>query len=113
MKNKKIFRLIRIFFYAIAFFYLLFSEVKEEYSFIICPSKSLFDFDCYLCGMTRAFISMFKLRFIEAISFNPLVLIFYPSLCLIAIQDAYISVTNYLFKKEKTSFLEFLMDKVC
>ena len=112
MKNQKIFRLLRIVFYILAFFYLLFSEVKEEYTFIFCPSKSLFDIDCYLCGMTRAFILSFHFNFIDAFRLNPLVIIFYPMLILLAIQDTFIIVKDKILKKENTSFLEYLINKI-
>ena len=83
MKNKKLFRILRIVFYALCFFYLLLKEPNGESSFIICPTRGLFDFDCYLCGMTRAFILSFHFEFSEAIKYNPLVIIFYPSLVLL------------------------------
>lgn len=114
MKNKKtVIRIIRIIFYALAVLYLLISQVKSEYSFIICPTKRLFNVDCYLCGMTRAFISMFHLNFKQAIEFNPLVVVFYPLFVLIAIQDAFISVKDIIFKKDSKSFLEFIGERFC
>lgn len=112
MKNKELFRIFRVIFYILAFLYLLFSEVKEEYSFIICPSKSLFDVDCYLCGMTRAFISIFHFNFLKAIELNPLVIVFYPLLVLLAIQDTFVIIKNKILKKDEDSYLEFLIRKV-
>lgn len=105
-------RLIRVVFYLLAFFYLLFSEVKEEYSFIFCPFKSLLDLDCYLCGMTRAFISMFHFNFDEALNLNPLVIIIYPALIFIAIQDTFIILKDYILKKESNTFIEYLINLI-
>ena len=112
MKNKKLFRISRIIFDILAFFYLLFSEVKEEYSFIFCPLNRVFSLDCYLCGMTRAFILSFHFKFSEAIKYNPLVIIFYPSLILLAIQDTFITLKCLIKKEENSSFLEFLINKI-
>ena len=78
MKNKKLFRILRIVFYALCFFYLLLKEPNGESSFIICPTRGMFDIDCYLCGMTRAFICAFHCLFLDAINYNPLVIVIYP-----------------------------------
>lgn len=113
MKNRRNFRILRFCFYVLAFIYLLISEVKEDYSLVICPSKGLFDIDCYLCGMTRAFISMFHLKINEAISLNPIVIALYPLFVFTAIQDTFIFIKDLLLKKESNSFLEFLINKIC
>jgi len=112
VKTRKILRIFRICLYIIAFIYLLIKEPNANYSFIICPSKSMFNFDCYLCGMTRAFIAMFHLKFMDAINYNPLIVIFYPLLILLAIQDAFIILKDFIMKKETNSFIEFLVRKV-
>lgn len=111
-KIKKIFRIFRIILYFIAFLYLLVKEPNGEYTFIICPSKSLFNVDCYLCGMTRAFISMFHFKFINALNYNPLVIVIYPLLILLAIQDTFVILKNLINKKESLSFLEFIFKKI-
>ena len=112
MKRKTIFRILRIFFYILSFIYLLVSSVKEEYSFIICPLKGLFNYDCYLCGMTRAFISIFHLNLTMAIEYNLLVIVFYPLLVFLAIQDIYTIIKEAIIKKEKDSFIEYLVSKL-
>lgn len=100
--------MIRITLYILAFVYLLISEVKDEYSFIFCPSKKIFNFDCYLCGMTRAFISMFHLNIKTAILYNPLVIILYPMFVFISIQDTITIIKNYIKKENNLSFIEFI-----
>lgn len=112
MKRKIIFRFLRIFFYILSFIYLLISSVKEEYSFIFCPLKGLFNYDCYLCGMTRAFISIFHLNFIKALEYNLLVIVFYPLLVFLALQDTYVIIKELITKKEKDSFVEYLVSKL-
>ena len=89
MKNKNTFRFIRIVFYFICFIYLLIKEPNGESLFVICPFRNLFDLDCYLCGMTRAFILIFHFNIIESIRYNPLVVIYYPLLVLLSIQDTF------------------------
>ena len=42
---------------------------------IPCPIKALTHFECPGCGITRMFISMFKLDFYQAFRYNPLVFI--------------------------------------
>ena len=106
MKNK--IRIIRLILYVLAFIYLLTSEVKDEYSFIFCPTKKIFNFDCYLCGMTRAFISMFHLNFKTALIYNPLVIIIYPLLIIFSIQDTFIIFKNFIKKENTSSFIEFI-----
>lgn len=96
-----------------AFLYLLIKKANGEYSFIICPSRGLFDVDCYFCGMTRAFISLFHLKFNAAINYNPLVIIFYPLLVFIAIQDTLIILKDKIKKENNTSFIEYLIKKIC
>lgn len=113
MKNKNTFRIIRIFIYAICFFYLLLKEPNGESVFIICPFRNLFELDCYLCGMTRAFICSFHFMFIDAINYNPLVIIIYPLFVFSAIQDTFITLKDKIFKKESNSFLEFVINKIC
>lgn len=109
MKMKRIYRYSRIIIYIIAFIYLLISEVKEEYSFIFCPSKYLFNIDCYLCGMTRAFILIFHFNIIESIRYNPLVVIYYPLLVLLSIQDTFTIIKDEIKKEQTSSFIEFLV----
>ena len=113
MKNKKLFRILRIVFYALCFFYLLLKEPNGESSFIICPTRGLFDIDCYLCGMTRAFICSFHFLFLDAINYNPLVIVIYPLFLFLSIQDTFITLKDKILKKESKSFLEYILDKLC
>lgn len=112
MKNKNIFRFIRIVLYFICFIYLLFKIPNGESLFIICPFRNLFNLDCYLCGMTRAFICSFHMLFLEAINYNPLVIIIYPLFIFISIQDTIVTLKDLFLKKETESFLEFLINKI-
>ena len=109
MKKKRIYRYSRVVIYIIAFIYLLISEVKDEYSFIFCPSKYLFSIDCYLCGMTRAFILILHFNIIESIRYNPLVVIYYPLLVLLSIQDTFTIIKDEIKKEQTSSFIEFLV----
>lgn len=112
MKNKNTFRFIRIVFYFICFIYLLIKEPNGESLFVICPFRNLFDLDCYLCGMTRAFICAFHMLFIDAINYNPLVIIIYPLFIFVSIQDTFITLKDLILKKESNSFLEFIFKKI-
>lgn len=113
MKNKNIFRIIRIFIYAICFFYLLLKEPNGESLYIICPFRRELGIDCYTCGMTRAFILSFHMMFVDAIKLNPLVIIIYPLFVFISIQDSFITLKDLFLKKESSSFLEYLIKKIC
>jgi len=49
----------------------------------ICPSKVFFDFECFGCGMTRAFMHFHHFEFSEAIYFNWGVLWAFPMIFII------------------------------
>ena len=72
----------------------------------------MFDIDCYMCGMTRAFISIFHFDILEAIKLNPLVIVIYPTLVFIALEDTFVIIKNVIFKKDEYSYLEYLFKKL-
>jgi hypothetical protein len=47
---------------------------------ILCPSRFLFDIECFGCGMTRAVMHMHHLEVDEAVYHNVGVLAIYPAL---------------------------------
>jgi Protein of unknown function (DUF2752) len=49
----------------------------------ICPSKLLFDYECFGCGMTRAVQHMHHFQWEDALYFNYGVVVIYPALVLI------------------------------
>jgi hypothetical protein len=46
----------------------------------ICPSKLLFNYECFGCGMTRAVMHMHHLEWRDALLFNYGIVIVYPAL---------------------------------
>ncbi len=46
----------------------------------MCPSKFLFDFECYGCGMTRAVMHLHHFELNEAIYYNYGIVLVYPVL---------------------------------
>lgn len=104
-KKIKTFRIIRIILWVAIFLYTAITPVFIESDFSICISKILFNLDCPMCGMTRAFIAIEHLQFDVAFSLNPLVFIVYLLFLYCAIQDIYITV----FKRKKYSFIEYMM----
>lgn len=48
----------------------------------MCLFKMIFDLECFNCGMTRAFLSIIKLEFNEAIMYNKNVVFVFPSVVL-------------------------------
>lgn len=49
----------------------------------ICISKTLFDIECYACGITRAIMHLIHLEFVDAYYFNPLSFIVFPLLAVL------------------------------
>lgn len=47
---------------------------------IVCPSRALFDIECFGCGITRAVMNFHHFEFTEAIYYNSLVIGVYPFL---------------------------------
>jgi len=46
----------------------------------ICLSRTLFDLECYACGLTRATMHLIHLDITEAFYYNPLVFVVFPLL---------------------------------
>ena len=62
------------------FFYIAVSLLVANNSHPICLFKILTGHDCWGCGMTRAFNSLFELNFQKAFEFNPRIIIVAPLL---------------------------------
>ena len=52
----------------------------DRTGFELCPSKSVFDIECFGCGITRAVMHLHHFDWREAIYYNNLVVIVYPAL---------------------------------
>lgn len=52
----------------------------DDSNVIICPSRLLFDFECFGCGMTRAVQHMHNFEFEDALYYNMGVVAVYPGL---------------------------------
>jgi hypothetical protein len=50
---------------------------------VVCPSRVLFDLECFGCGMTRAVMYLHHLDIDQAVYFNPGVLLVYPALVMV------------------------------
>lgn len=46
----------------------------------ICISRTLFDIECYACGLTRACMHLIHFQFVDAYYFNPLSFVVFPLL---------------------------------
>jgi len=55
----------------------------DDTGVILCPSRFLFDIECFGCGMTRAILHFHHLNFDEAFYHNALVGLVYPALIII------------------------------
>lgn len=49
----------------------------------ICPSKAIFNIECFGCGMTRAVMHMHHFEFSDAIFYNYGVVVIYPALVVV------------------------------
>lgn len=74
---------------------IFFSVVFCAILFYSCPFKYLTGLDCPGCGLTRAFLSAFRLDFKAAFNYHPLFL-------LIGIELLYLLFGNYFKLKPKT-----------
>ena len=52
----------------------------DDTGVIICPSRFIFDIECFGCGMTRAVLHMHHGDFEQAVYYNVFVLLIYPLL---------------------------------
>ncbi|MFT4663528.1 MAG: hypothetical protein ACI8YQ_003183 [Polaribacter sp.] len=52
----------------------------DDGDLIICPSRFLFDIECFGCGMTRAVQHMHNFQWDDAVYYNTGVLFVYPGL---------------------------------
>jgi hypothetical protein len=52
----------------------------DDSKVILCPSRLLFDVECFGCGITRAVMHLHHLEYEDALYFNQLVVGVYPAL---------------------------------
>ena len=50
---------------------------------ILCPSRAIFDIECFGCGMTRAIMHVHHFNFVEGFYYNYLSFLVYPALVFI------------------------------
>jgi hypothetical protein len=62
------------------FLWLVPSGTFDDTGVIICPSRFLFDIECFGCGITRAVLHIHHFEFEEAVYYNPLIIAVYPGL---------------------------------
>lgn len=62
--------------------------------FPICLWKNLFHFDCFGCGMTRAFYYLFHLDFTNAIKYNNKIIIVAPILIYVWLYEIYKTIKH-------------------
>ena len=53
----------------------------------VCLSKSMFNVECYGCGMTRAVMHLIHFNFLEAYQYNKLAFIVVPLLIFLIVSD--------------------------
>ena len=53
----------------------------DDSDVVLCPSRFLFDIECWGCGITRAVMHMHHLDFEGAIFYNMGVVFVFPALC--------------------------------
>lgn len=100
MIKNKYFCLLRLCLYFIA--YLLLATVPltfiESRSF--CLFLNVFSINCLGCGLTRAFFNIFRLNILKAISYNPLILIVFPLILIIYLNDSYVILKRFVLKDD-------------
>ena len=111
MIENKYFSLFRFYMYIIIylFFITLPSNIIESRSF--CLFFNLFSLNCLGCGLTRAFFNMFHLNIIKAVTYNPLILILFPLILIISLNDSYVILKRFILKgdfKTKSIFEKIL-----
>ena len=62
------------------FLWIVPSGTFDDTGVIICPSRFLFDIECFGCGMTRAVMHFHHFEFEEAVYYNMFVVLIYPGL---------------------------------
>jgi hypothetical protein len=59
------------------------STFFDNTGFELCPSKAIFNFECFGCGMTRAVMHMHHFEWQDAIFYNYGVVAIYPALVIV------------------------------
>ena len=84
-------------------------DVTERGS--ICLIYNLTGHKCITCGMTRAFANALRFNFTRAISFNPLICVFFPTYLIFFANDFYTYIKR-LFGTDCLSLAEKLIYKI-
>ncbi len=84
-------------------------EITESGS--ICLIYRLTGFKCITCGMTRAFANALRFDFVRAISYNKLILLFYPTYIVLFVNDLYVFIKR-LFGFRCKSITEWMLHKI-
>lgn len=100
MLDNKHFSLFRLFLYIIIYFILISLPLKVIESRSLCLFFNLFSLNCLGCGLTRAFFNMFHLNIFKAITYNPLILIFFPLILIISLNDFYVILKRLILKDD-------------
>lgn len=59
------------------------ADFFDEDGLVVCPSRLLFNIECFGCGMTRAIMHMHHFDFDDAVYFNRGSFLIYPALAII------------------------------
>ncbi|MDR0832079.1 MAG: DUF2752 domain-containing protein [Bacillales bacterium] len=100
MSNKK--RLPRYLIYLSLLIITIVLLVLDVPYFDICPIHILTGFNCPTCGLTRAFLYLIKFDLEKSLTYNPLVILFFPLIVFIVFED----IIKGIFFKDKKSFVE-------
>lgn len=74
-----------------------------------CYFKDNFGIICPACGLTRATISIINLNFYEAMQYNLFyTVVLIPLVLFLVINDVYILIKRFIFKKKGISFVEII-----
>ncbi|MFT5167168.1 MAG: hypothetical protein ACI8P3_002405 [Saprospiraceae bacterium] len=65
------------------FLWMIPSDFFDEGKVILCPSRFLFDVECFGCGMTRAIMHLHHFELEDAVYFNQFSVVVYPALVII------------------------------
>ncbi len=53
-------------------FFALLYIITKTFQISICPIKNIFGISCFGCGLTRGFVSILELKFLDALKYNVL-----------------------------------------
>lgn len=93
----KIFK--RVFVISLPFLAVILSQVAvNAHIKNFCLFRWIFHFECFGCGLTRAFAALCRFEFAKAYEYNHLIIIVAPALLII-----WLFILKYTFKKDNAS----------